>query len=240
MIHGFLIKPTQFDSAQSYPVIENIYAGPHGFHVPKKFGLQISQRRLAELGFIIAKIDGMGTNWRSKKFHDHCWQNLADAGFPDRIAWLKAAAQKYSWLDLSRVGIYGGSAGGQNALSALLHHGEFYKTAVSDCGCHDNRMDKIWWNEAWMGKMGPHYEQSSNVFHAHKLQGDLMLTVGELDKNVDPASTLQVVDALVRAGKDFEFFMIPGAGHGVGEGKYLFRKRIDFFVRSLLRVERKG
>ena len=238
MIHGFLIQPTEFNPNQIYPVIENIYAGPHGFHVPKRFGLQISQRRLAELGFVIAKIDGMGTNWRSKKFHDHCWQNLADAGFPDRIAWLKAAAQKYSWLDLSRVGIYGGSAGGQNALSALLHHGEFYKAAVSDCGCHDNRMDKIWWNEAWMGKMGPHYEQSSNVFHAHKLQGDLMLTVGELDKNVDPASTIQVVDALVRAGKDFEFFMIPGAGHGIGEGKYLFRKRIDFFVRSLLGVER--
>ena len=237
MIHGFLIQPTELDPNRIYPVIENIYAGPHGFHVPKKFGLQISQRRLAELGFVIAKIDGMGTNWRSKKFHDHCWQNLADAGFPDRIAWLKAAARKYSWLDLSRVGIYGGSAGGQNALSALLHHGEFYKAAVSDCGCHDNRMDKIWWNEAWMGKMGPHYEQSSNVFHAHKLQGNLMLTVGELDKNVDPASTFQVVDALVRAGKDFEFFMIPGAGHGIGEGKYLFRKRIDFFVRSLLGVE---
>lgn len=237
MIHGFLIQPTEFDPNRIYPVIENIYAGPHGFHVPKKFGLQISQRRLAELGFVIAKIDGMGTNWRSKKFHDHCWKNLADAGFPDRIAWLKAAARKYSWLDLSRVGIYGGSAGGQNALSALLHHGEFYKAAVSDCGCHDNRMDKIWWNEAWMGKLGPHYEQSSNVFHAHKLQGNLMLTVGELDKNVDPASTLQVVDALVLAGKDFEFFMIPGAGHGIGEGKYLFRKRIDFFVRSLLGVE---
>ena len=239
MIHGFLIKPTKFDPAQIYPVIENIYAGPHGFHVPKRFGLQISQRRLAEPGFIIAKIDGMGTNWRSKEFHDHCWQNLADAGFPDRIAWLKAAAQKYSWLDLSRVGIYGGSAGGQNALSALLHHGEFYKAAVSDCGCHDNRMDKIWWNEAWMGKLGPHYEQSSNVFHAHKLKGDLMLTVGELDKNVDPASTFQVVDALIHAGKDFEFFMIPGAGHGIGEGKYLFRKRIDFFVRSLLGFELK-
>ena len=237
MIHGFLIQPTELDPNRIYPVIENIYAGPHGFHVPKKFGLQISQRRLAELGFVIAKIDGMGTNWRSKKFHDHCWKNLADAGFPDRIAWLKAAARKYSWLDLSRVGIYGGSAGGQNALSALLHHGEFYKAAVSDCGCHDNRMDKIWWNEAWMGKLGPHYEQSSNVFHAHKLQGNLMLTVGELDKNVDPASTLQVVDALVLAGKDFEFFMIPGAGHGIGEGKYLFRKRIDFFVRSLLGVE---
>ena len=234
MIHGFLIKPTDFDPDRIYPVIENIYAGPHGFHVPKKFGLQISQRRLAELGFIIAKIDGMGTNWRSKKFHDYCWQNLADAGFPDRIAWLKAAAQKYPWIDLSRVGIYGGSAGGQNALSALLHHGEFYKAAVSDCGCHDNRMDKIWWNEAWMGKMGPHYEQSSNVFHAHKLEGDLMLTVGELDKNVDPASTLQVVDALIRADKVFDFFIIPGAGHGIGEGKYLFRKRMEFFARSLL------
>ena len=234
MIHGFLIKPTDFDPDRIYPVIENIYAGPHGFHVPKKFGLQISQRRLAELGFIIAKIDGMGTNWRSKEFHDYCWQNLSDAGLPDRIAWLKAAAQKYPWIDLSRVGIYGGSAGGQNALSALLHHGEFYKAAVSDCGCHDNRMDKIWWNEAWMGKMGPHYEQSSNVFHAHKLQGDLMLTVGELDKNVDPASTLQVVDALIRADKVFDFFIIPGAGHGIGEGKYLFRKRMDFFARSLL------
>ena len=240
IIHGFLIKPTDFDPKKTYPVIENIYAGPHGFHVPKKFGLQIPLRRLAELGFIIAKIDGMGTNWRSKKFHDYCWQNLADAGFPDRIAWLKAAARKYSWLDLSRVGVYGGSAGGQNALSALLHHGEFYRAAASDCGCHDNRMDKIWWNEAWMGKIGPHYEQSSNVFHAHKLKGDLMLTVGELDKNVDPASTLQVVDALVRANKKFEFFMIPGAGHGIGEGKYLFRKRVDFFVRSLLRAELKN
>ena len=156
---------------------------------------------------------GMGTNWRSKDFHDHYWQNLGDAGLPDRIAWLKAAARKYPWLDLSRVGIYGGSAGGQSALSALLHHGEFYKAAVSDCGSHDNRMDKIWWNEAWMGKIGPHYEKNSNVFHANTLEGALMLTVGELDKNVDPASTLQVVDALVRAGKDFEFYSIPGAGH---------------------------
>ena len=233
MIHGILIRPTDFDPNHIYPVIENIYAGPHDFHVPKKFGLQIPQRKLAELGFVVVQIDGMGTNWRSKKFHDYCWQNLADGGLPDRIAWLKSAAQKYTWLDLSRVGIYGGSAGGQNALSALLHHGEFYKAAASDCGCHDNRMDKIWWNEAWMGKIGPHYELNSNVFHAHKLKGDLLLTVGEQDKNVDPSSTIQVVDALVKAGKDFQFFMIPGAGHGIGEGKYLFQKRLEFFVRSL-------
>ena len=237
LIYGHLIQPSNFDSEKKYPVVEHIYAGPHDFHVPKRFGLQISQRRLAELGFIVVQIDGMGTNWRSKKFHDVCWQNLLDGGFPDRIAWLRAAAKKYPWLDISRVGIYGGSAGGQNALAALLHHGDFYDAAASDCGCHDNRMDKIWWNEAWMGKFGPHYEANSNVTHAGRLKGNLLLTVGELDRNVDPASTLQVVDALIRANKDFDFIMVPGAGHGIGESDYLFRRRQDFFVRTLMKVE---
>jgi dipeptidyl aminopeptidase/acylaminoacyl peptidase len=152
LIYGTLIRPSNFNPEKSYPVIEHIYAGPHDFHVRKQFGGHISQRRLAELGFVVAQIDGMGTNWRSKKFHDVCWKNLSDAGLPDHIAWLKAAAKQHPWIDLSRVGIYGGSAGGQNALAAMLHHGEFYKAAASDCGCHDNRMDKIWWNEAWMGK----------------------------------------------------------------------------------------
>ncbi|MCB9880306.1 MAG: prolyl oligopeptidase family serine peptidase [Planctomycetes bacterium] len=236
-IHGILIRPSNFDAQKHYPVIEAIYAGPHGHHVPKSFGLGIRQRRLAELGFIVVQIDGMGTNWRSKAFHDVCWQNLADAGLPDRIAWLRAAAKQHPELDLTRVGIYGGSAGGQNALAALLHHGDFYVAAAADCGCHDNRMDKIWWNEAWMGTLGPHYAENSNVTHAAKLQGKLLLTVGELDKNVDPASTLQVVDALIRAGKDFEFCLVPGAGHGIGEGPYLFRRRQDFFVRALHGVE---
>ena len=237
MIYGTLILPSHFDPEKSYPLIEHIYAGPQDFHVPKQFGIQVSERRLAELGFVIARIDGMGTNWRSKKFHDVCWKNLSDAGLPDRIAWLKAAAEQYSWIDLSRVGIYGGSAGGQNALAALLHHGNFYKAAASDCGCHDNRMDKIWWNEAWMGKLGPHYKQNSNVTHASKLRGDLFLTVGEVDTNVDPASTLQVVDALIQAKKDFVFMLVPNGEHGVGESNYLFRQRQDFFVRSLLGVE---
>lgn len=236
MIYGMLIKPSQFDPKKSYPVIEHIYAGPHDFHVPKRFGGHISQRRIAELGFIVAQIDGMGTNWRSKTFHDVCWKNLSDAGLLDRIAWLKAAAQKYPWIDISRVGIYGGSAGGQNALAAVLHHNQFYKAAASDCGCHDNRMDKIWWNEAWMGKIGPHYKENSNVTHAGKLLGDLLLTVGEADTNVDPASTLQVVDALIQEKKDFEFVLVPNGGHGVGETDYLFRRRQDFFVRSLLGV----
>ncbi len=237
MIYGTLIRPSTFNPENSYPVIEHIYAGPHDFHVRKQFGSHVSQRRLAELGFVVVQIDGMGTNWRSKKFHDVCWKNLADAGLPDRIAWIKAAAKQYPWIDLSRVGIYGGSAGGQNALAAVLHHGDFYKAAASDCGCHDNRMDKIWWNEAWMGKLGPHYKQNSNVTHADKLRGNLFLTVGELDTNVDPASTLQVVDALIQNKKDFEFLLVPNGGHGVGESDYLFRRRQDFFVRSLLGVE---
>jgi dipeptidyl-peptidase-4 len=234
-IFGVIWKPTNFDASKKYPVIENIYAGPQGQFVPKDFRSHYRQQELAELGFIVVQIDGMGTNWRSKAFHDICAKNLADAGFPDRIAWMKAAAATRAYMDLTRVGVYGGSAGGQNALAAVLHHGDFYKAAAADCGCHDNRMDKLWWNEAWMGyPIGPHYEEQSNVTHAHKLRGKLLLTFGELDRNVDPASTMQVVNALVKAGKDFELLVVPGAGHGVGESPYGARRRADFFVRHLL------
>lgn len=236
-IWGLIIRPSNFVPGRKYPVVEQIYAGPHGHHVPKSWGMHWKQRELAELGFIVVQIDGMGTNWRSKAFHDVCWQNLMDGGLPDRIAWLRAAANAHPELDVTRVGIYGGSAGGQNALAAVLQQGDFYDAAAADCGCHDNRMDKIWWNEAWMGKVGPHYEANSNVTHASKLRGKLLLTVGELDRNVDPASTLQMVDALIRADKDFELVIVPGAGHGVGESPYLVRRRQDFFVRSLYGVE---
>ena len=138
-------------------------------------------------------------------------------------------------MDLTRgVGIYGGSAGGQIAMRALLAHGDFYYVAVADCGCHDNRIDKIWWNELWMGyPLGPHYHAQSNVTNAHKLQGKLLLTVGEMDKNVDPVSTMQVVNALIKANKDFDLLIVPGAGHGVGESPYAARRRKDFFVRHL-------
>lgn len=237
-IHGVLIKPSNFDPAKRYPVIEDIYAGPHDFFAPKRWGVGARQRKLAELGFVVVRIDGMGTNWRSKAFHDVCWRNLKDSGFPDRIRWLRAAAKTRPYLDLARVGIFGGSAGGQSTLAGLLHHGDFYDVGVSDCGCHDNRMDKIWWNEAWMGwPIGPWYADSSNVTHADKLQGKLMLTVGEMDRNVDPASTMQVVSALIRADKDFDLVVVPGADHGVGESPYLVRRRQDFFVRHLHGVE---
>jgi dipeptidyl aminopeptidase/acylaminoacyl peptidase len=133
------------------------------------------------------------------------------------------------------VGIYGTSAGGQSALRALLAHGDFYKAAVADSGCHDNRMDKIWWNEQWMGwPVGPHYREQSNVTQAHKLQGNLLLMVGELDRNVDPSSTMQVVNALIKADKDFELLVVPGAGHGLLGSAYGKRRLVEFFERHLL------
>jgi dipeptidyl aminopeptidase/acylaminoacyl peptidase len=237
-IHGILIKPSHFDPSRRYPVIECIYAGPHDFFVPKEWGLQAELRAIAELGFVVVRIDGMGTNWRSRRFHQVAARNLKDSGLPDRIAWLKAAAESRPWLDLSRAGIYGGSAGGQSALAALLWHGDFYRAAAADCGCHDNRMDKLWWNEAWMGwPVGAQYAENSNVAHAARLEGKLLLTVGELDRNVDPASTLQVAKALVDAGKDFDLLILPGAGHGAGESPYAARRRLDFFVRHLHGVE---
>jgi dipeptidyl aminopeptidase/acylaminoacyl peptidase len=237
-IFGVIFRPTNFDPQQKYPVIEQIYAGPHGSFVPKRFQPFYNLQTLAELGFIVVQIDGMGTSNRSKAFQDVSYKNLGDSGFPDRIRWLQAAAAKYPQMDLSRVGIYGGSAGGQSALRALLAHPEFYKAAAADCGCHDNRMDKIWWNELWMGwPLGPHYAEQSNVTNAHKLQGKLLLTVGELDRNVDPASTMQVVNALIKADKDFELLVIPGGGHGSGESPYAARRRQDFFVRHLWGLE---
>ena len=234
-IWGMIYRPTSFDSTKKYPIIEYIYAGPHSSFVPKSFSASYrTYSTLAELGFIVVQIDGMGTSNRSKAFHDVCWRNLKDAGFPDRILWIKAAAQKYSYMDTTRVGIFGGSAGGQSSTGALLFHPDFYKVAVSSCGCHDNRMDKIWWNEQWMGyPVGPWYADNSNVTNAHLLKGKLMLLVGELDDNVDPASTIQLCDALIKANKDFELVMLPGMNH-TGGGKYGERKRRDFFVKNLL------
>jgi dipeptidyl aminopeptidase/acylaminoacyl peptidase len=237
-IYGVICRPTNFNPRKKYPVIENIYAGPQDAFVPKAFRALSSMQTLAELGFIVVQMDGMGTSQRSKAFHDVCWKNLGDAGFPDRIAWIRAAAEKHPEMDIKRMGIYGGSAGGQNALGGLLTHGDFYKVGVADCGCHDNRMDKIWWNEQWMGwPVGPHYAEQSNVTLAHKLQGKLLLIVGELDSNVDPASTMQVANALVKADKDFDLLVIPGSNHGAAESPYGTRRRADFFVRHLLGIE---
>ena len=240
-IYGVIFRPTNFDPGNRYPVIEQIYAGPQGSFVPKSFRSFHGPQAMAELGFILVQIDGMGTSNRCKAFHDVCWKNLADSGFPDRILWIKAAAAKYPYMDISRVGIYGGSAGGQSAVRALLAHGDFYDAAVADCGCHDNRMDKIWWNEQWMGwPVGPHYAEQSNVTQAHRLEGKLLLFVGEMDENVDPASTMQLANALIRADKDFDLIVMTGHGHGAAETPYGTRRRQDFFVRHLHGSEPRG
>jgi dipeptidyl aminopeptidase/acylaminoacyl peptidase len=236
-IWGIIVRPIHFDSTRRYPVVERIYAGPHGSFVPKAFGPQAEMQALAELGFIVVQVDGMGTSNRSKAFQDVAWKNLADAGFPDRIRWHQAVAARYAYYDIRRMGVFGNSAGGQNALGALLFHPEFYQVAVSSSGSHDNRMDKIWWNELWMSwPLGPQYAAASNVDNAYRLKGKVLLIVPEMDTNVDPSSTLQVVNALIRANKDFDFLMLPGADHGPG-GPYGARKRNDFFVRHLLGVQ---
>ncbi|MDX1314671.1 MAG: prolyl oligopeptidase family serine peptidase, partial [Eudoraea sp.] len=237
-IWGVIFKPTNFDPEKTYPVIEYIYAGPHNSFVPKSFRPYFGNiQPLAELGFIIVQIDGMGTSNRSKAFHDVCFGNLKDAGLPDRILWIKDAAARFKYMDIDKVGIYGTSAGGQSSTGALLFHPEFYKVAVSSCGCHDNRMDKIWWNEQWMGwPVGKEYAESSNIENAYRLEGKLLLINGEMDFNVDPASTTQLVDALIKANKNFDYLFVPGMGHSSG-GKYGERKRRDFFVKHILGID---
>jgi dipeptidyl aminopeptidase/acylaminoacyl peptidase len=235
-IWGVIFRPTNFDPTRKYPVIENIYAGPQSSFVPKSFFAFNGMQAQAEIGFIVVQIDGMGTSHRSKAFHDVAWKNLKDAGFPDRVLWHKAVAAKYPHYDITRVGLYGTSAGGQSSLGGLLFFPEFYKAAVSSSGCHDNRMDKIWWNEQWMGwPIGPEYAESSNVDNAYRLQGKLLLVVGEMDQNVDPSSTFQVVNQLIKHNKEFELLAIPGAGHTNG-GAYGEHKRFDFFTRHFLGV----
>ncbi|GGH08973.1 S9 family peptidase [Mucilaginibacter phyllosphaerae] len=236
-IWGVVYRPANMDPAKAYPVIENIYAGPQDSFVPKSFSVINEMQSIAQLGFIVVQIDGMGTANRSKAFHDVCWHNLADAGFEDRILWMKALAAKYPQVDIARVGVYGTSAGGQNSAGALLFHPEFYKSAVSACGCHDNRIDKQWWNEQWMGyPVGPHYEAQSNITNAGKLTGNLLLIVGEADNNVPPESTFRFADALIKNNKMFDLLVVPGMGHSDG-GKYGRLKKRDFFVKHLLQAD---
>lgn len=236
-IWGIIVRPTTFDPKRSYPIIEYIYAGPQDSFVPKNFQPYYwAMSSLAELGFIVVQIDGMGTSNRSKAFQDVCWKNLKDGGFPDRKLWIKAAATKYPYMNIDKVGIHGTSAGGQNAGAALVFNSDFYDVAVASCGCHDNRMDKMWWNEQWMGyPVGPEYEACSNTANAAQLNGNLMLILGELDDNVDPASTMQFANALIKANKNFELVTVPGMAHSAG-GAFGEQKRRDYFVKHLMGV----
>lgn len=231
-IWGTIFRPYNFDPSKKYPVVEYIYAGPHDSHVEKNFYGNMRFSRLMEMGFVVVTIDGMGTDNRTKSFQDVAWRNIKDAGFPDRILWMKAAAAKYPSLDISNVGIYGYSAGGQNTLSALLFHPEFYKVGVALCGCHDNRMDKMWWNEQWMGyPVGPWYSENSNVDNAWRLEGKLFIINGEIDDNVDPASSLQVVYELEKHNKYFEQMHLAAHTHNLGND-YITKRVFEFFWRN--------
>lgn len=236
-IYGVIFKPSNFDPQKKYAVIDSSYTGPHTFKTPKSFyrAFRNSEQPLAELGFIVITIDGLGTAMRSKKFHDYSYKNLGDIGAEDHITGMQQLAAKYPWMDVSRVGIYGHSAGGYDAAHALLTHPEFYKVGVASAGNHDHRMAKVWWPELWMGyPADKHYNDQSNLTLAGNLHGKLLLVHGDMDNNVNPAASLRLAGALIKANKDFDLIIIPNRHHGLNDHPYFIRKRWDYFVKYLM------
>jgi dipeptidyl aminopeptidase/acylaminoacyl peptidase len=240
-IYGLIWKPTNFDPSRKYPVIDQTYTGPQAVNAPKTFrrALLNSCTSLTELQFIMITVDGRGTARRSKKFHDFSYNNLG-GGCTDHITAIKQLAEKYSYMDAERVGIYGGSAGGYDTARALLVWPDFYDVGVSASGNHDHRMAKAWWPEQYMGyPVGDFYEDQSNISQAGNLKGKLLLVHGELDENVNPSATFRLADALIKANKDFDMLIVPDSHHGFRGiyGDYVTRKRWDYFVRHLHGVE---
>ncbi len=240
-IYGLIWRPTNFDPSRKYPVIDLTYTGPQAVNTPKTFrrALMSSCTSLAELQFIMIAVDGRGTAQRSKKFHDFSYNNLG-GGCLDHIAAIKQLAEKYSYLDVERVGIYGGSAGGYDTARALLAWPEFYDVGVSASGNHDHRMAKAWWPEQYMGyPVGDFYEEQSNITQAGNLIGKLLLIHGELDENVNPSATFRLADALIKQNKDFDMLIVPDSHHGFRGiySDYVTRKRWDYFVQHLHGVD---
>jgi dipeptidyl-peptidase-4 len=241
-LYGFLFKPTSFDPAQHYPIIDHVYPGPQqgscgsrSFSAAHK-GLQ----SLAELGFIVVCIDGMGTPERSKSFHDALYGDMADNTIPDQVTGIQQLAAQYPWIDVNRAGIYGASGGGAATAAAMFHDPDFFKVGVSESGNHDNRVYEDDWAEKWIGllKKNPdgtsNYDSQANQNFAGNLKGHLLLMHGTMDANVPPNNTLLVVDALIKANKDFDLLMIPNAIHGYEAATpYATRRLWDYFVRYL-------
>jgi dipeptidyl-peptidase-4 len=236
-LYGVIWRPTNLDPSKKYPVVENIYTGPQAAYVPKTFAaFRHQQQAIAELGFVTVFVDGRGTALRSRAFRAFAYHNLGfGSSSDDHIGVFKRMAAKYPYMDLTRVGVWGHSAGGYDSTHAILSHPEFYKVAVSSAGCHDNRMDKATWNEQWMGwPVDKHYEEQSNYTLADRLQGKLFLAHGDVDENVPMPATIKLVDALVKANKDFDFLIMPNRPHGFGNDPYFVRRRWDYFVKNLL------
>jgi dipeptidyl-peptidase 4 len=245
-LYGLMYKPTTLDPAKKYPIVNHIYPGPQTGSVG---GRSFSPARgdaqaLAELGFVIVEIDGMGTPWRSKKFHEVYFGDMADNTLPDQIAGMKELAARYPWVDLDRAGIYGHSGGGFATGAAMFHYPDFFKVGISESGNHDNRVYEDDWAEKWTGLLETkpdgtsNYDSQANQNFAKNLKGKLLLAHGTMDGNVPPNNTLLVVEALVKANKDFELLMLPNQAHGYGSASdYMTRRRWDFFVRNLLGAE---
>jgi dipeptidyl-peptidase 4 len=239
-LYGILQYPSNFDKTKKYPIIDNSYSGPQAVTVPKSFrrGIWNDFTPLAEVGFILMKIDGLGTAMRSKAFHNYSYKNLGDIGGLDHIGGIKQLAEKYSFIDTTKVGIYGHSAGGYDATHALLMFPDFYKVGVSSAGNHDQRMAKAWWPEQYMGALAKHYEEQSNLSLAKNLKGKLLLVHGDMDNNVNPACTYRLAAELVNLNKDFDLIIIPNSNHSdVWGNKYFIRKRMDYFVKHLWNIE---
>jgi dipeptidyl-peptidase 4 len=245
-LYGLLFKPSNFDATRKYPIINYIYPGPQTGSVgSRSFSAARGDcQALAELGFIVVEIDGMGTPWRSKKFHEAYFGDMGDNTLPDQVAGMKELAQKYSWIDIDRAGIYGHSGGGYATAGAMFHYPDFFKVGISEAGNHDNRVYEDDWAEKWQGMLektstsgASNYDSQANQNFAKNLKGHLLLAHGTMDTNVPPYNTLLVVNELIKANKDFDLIMLPNRGHGFGNEPYMVRRRWDYFVRYLLGAE---
>jgi dipeptidyl aminopeptidase/acylaminoacyl peptidase len=244
-IYGLMYRPTNFVETKKYPIVVSIYPGPQSGSVgSRSFSASRGDTQaLAELGFIVVQMDGMGTPGRSKKFHETYYNNMGDNTLPDQVAGVKQLAQRHSWIDIDRVGIYGHSGGGFATAAAMFRYPDFFKVGVSQAGNHDNRNYEDDWGEKWSGLLvkkadgSSNYDDQANQNHAKNLKGKLLIAHGTMDANVPPYNTLVVVDELIRHNKDFDFILFPNRGHGFGSEPYMVRRRWDYFVKHLLGAE---
>jgi len=239
-LYGVMFKPTNFDASRRYPIINHIYPGPQTGSVGSRSfsAVRGDTQALAELGFVVVEIDGMGTPWRSKKFHEAYYGDMGDNTLPDQVAGMKELARRYPWIDIERAGIYGHSGGGYAAAGAMFHFPDFFKVGISEAGNHDNREYEDDWGEKWQGLLdkkggGDNYDSQANQNFAKNLKGKLLLAHGTMDNNVPPTNTLLVVDALIKANKDFDLLLLPNRNHGFGNEPYMVRRRWDYFVKNL-------
>ncbi len=244
-LYGLMFRPTGFDPARKYPIVNNIYPGPQGGSVSSRSFLPArgDAQSLAELGFVVVQIDGMGNPGRSKSFHDAYYANMGDNTLPDQVAGMKELAQRFPWIDIDRAGIWGHSGGGFATCDAMFRYPDFFKVGVSQAGNHDNRGYEDDWGEKWHGLLvknadgTSNYDDQANQNHAAKLKGKLLLAHGTADGNVPPYLTLLVVNELIKANKDFDLILFPNRSHGFGNEPYMVRRRWDYFVRHLLGAE---